>query len=195
MEAARGAAVTAGAPDDQRAIAALIARSSEGDADAFGELYDRFQPEILRYLVHRVRDRETAEDLAQQVFLKAWQAIPRYEQRGLPFKAWLYRMAHNQMVDHYRTHRPTSDLEGVDVPEDAEAEQRVLEAERNERLSAALDRLSEDHRRVLVLRFLMEKPAREIGEIMERKEVTVRGLQMRALRALRKEIEATGGMP
>jgi RNA polymerase sigma-70 factor (ECF subfamily) len=195
MEARQRVTVTADAPDDQRAIAALIARSSEGDADAFGELYDRFQPEILRYLVHRVRDRETAEDLAQQVFLKAWQAIPRYEQRGLPFKAWLYRMAHNQMVDHYRTYRPTSDLEGVDVPEDAEAEERVLEAERNERLGAALERLSEDHRRVLVLRFLMEKPAREIGEIMERKEVTVRGLQMRALRALRKEIEAIGGMP
>ncbi len=195
MEAAQRVAVTAGAPDDERAIAALIARSSEGDADAFGELYDRFQPEILRYLVHRVRDRETAEDLAQQVFLKAWQAIPRYEQRGLPFKAWLYRMAHNQMVDHFRTHRPTSDLEGVDVPEDAEAEQRVLETERNERLGAALERLSEDHRRVLVLRFLMEKRAREIGEIMGRKEVTVRGLQMRALRALRKEIEAIGGMP
>ena len=179
MEATQGVAVTAAAPDDQRAIVALIARSSEGDADAFGELYDRFQPEILRYLVHRVRDRETAEDLAQQVFLKAWQAIPRYEQRGLPFKAWLYRMAHNQMVDHYRTHRPTSDLD----------------AERNERLGAALERLSEDHRRVLVLRFLMEKPAREIGEIMGRREVTVRGLQMRALRALRKEIETTGGMP
>ena len=194
MEAVQGAAVTAAVPDDQRAIAALIARSSEGDADAFGKLYDRFQPEILRYLVHRVRDRETAEDLAQQVFLKAWQAIPRYEQRGLPFKAWLYRMAHNQMVDHFRTHRPTSDLEGVDVPQDAEAEQRVLEAERNERLGAALERLSEDHRRVLVLRFLMEKPAREIGEIMGRKEVTVRGLQLRALRALRKEIEAIGGM-
>ena len=139
MEAVQGAAVTAAVPDDQRAIAALIARSSEGDADAFGKLYDRFQPEILRYLVHRVRDRETAEDLAQQVFLKAWQAIPRYEQRGLPFKAWLYRMAHNQMVDHFRTHRPTSDLEGVDVPQDAEAEQRVLEAERNERLGAALE--------------------------------------------------------
>ena len=56
MEAAQGVAVTAAAPDDQRAIVALIARSSEGDADAFGELYDRFQPEILRYLVHRVRE-------------------------------------------------------------------------------------------------------------------------------------------
>ncbi len=86
----------------------------QGDSTAFGALYDRFQPEILRYLTHRVGDPDAAEDLAQQVFLKAWQAIPRYESRGVPFKAWLYRMAHNQMVDYFRTRRVTTDLEGVD---------------------------------------------------------------------------------
>ena len=142
-----------------------------------------------------MRDRDLAEDLAQQVFLKAWQAIPRYEQRGAPFKAWLYRMAHNQMVDHFRTHRPTSDLTGVEVPEPARAEEHVLRQELHGRLGEALDRLSEDHRQVLVLRFLMEQSAREIGEVMQRKEVTVRGLQMRALQALRREIEAMGGLP
>src|SRR3546814_455493 len=104
-------------------------------------------------------------------------------------------MAHNQMVDYFRTRRPSTDLEGVDLPEDPEAEDRVLVAEMNDALSAALDRLSEDHRQVLVLRFLMEKSAREIGEIMGRKEVTVRGLQMRALQALRREIESQGGLP
>jgi RNA polymerase sigma-70 factor (ECF subfamily) len=104
-------------------------------------------------------------------------------------------MAHNQMVDHFRTNRPTSDLEGVDVPQDATAEAELLAGERRERLRAALGRLSEDHRQVLTLRFLMEKSAREIGEIMDRKEVTVRGLQMRALQALRREIDAIGGVP
>src|SRR5690606_7857214 len=161
----------------------------------FGALYDRFQPEILRYLLVRTRDREVAEDLAQQVFLKAWRAVPRYQHRGAPFRAWLYRMAHNQMVDHFRTSRPTTDLEGVDLPEDPEAEARVLAAETNEALQDALGRLSDDHRQVLELRFLMEKSAREIGEIMGRKEVTIRGLQMRALQALRREIESTGGLP
>jgi len=171
-----------------------VARSQQGDANAFGQLYDRYQPEIVRYLVYRTGDPEAAEDLAQQVFLKAWQAIPRYEDRGVPFKAWLYRMAHNQMVDHFRTRRPTSDLEGVEVAEEAEAEARVLAAETQERLQAALGRLSEDHREVLVLRFLMEKSAREAGEIMGRREVTLRGLQMRALQALRREIELSGGL-
>jgi RNA polymerase sigma-70 factor (ECF subfamily) len=180
---------------DPAPIEALVERARQGDRDAFGLLYDRFQPEIVRYLAHRVGDPDTAEDLAQHVFLKAWQAIPRYEARGVPFKAWLYRMAHNQMVDHFRTRKQTTDLDGIDVPEEAEAEALVLAGEMSAALEAALARLSEDHRQVLTLRFLMEKSAREIGEIMGRKEVTVRGLQMRALQALRREIEETGGLP
>ena len=182
-------------PVREQDVDVLVERARQGDADAFGALYDRYQPDILRYLTHRLRDPEVAEDLTQQVFLKAWQAVPRYQQRGVPFKAWLYRMAHNLMVDHYRARRPTNDLEGIDVPEEPVAEQRVLRQELLERLQEALDRLSTDHREVLVLRFLMEKSAAEIGEIMERKEVTVRGLQFRALRALRHEIEAMGGLP
>lgn len=190
--AARGAGT--GDADDQAMVNGLVDRAREGDAEAFGLIYDRFQPEILRYLAHRTRDADVAEDLAQQVFLKAWQAIPRYQHRGVPFRAWLYRMAHNQMVDFFRAQRPTTDLEHVDLPEDPEAEQRVLVQETNERLQEAMERLSEDHRQVLVLRFLLEKSAREIGEIMGRKEVTIRGLQMRALQALRREIEMIGGL-
>ena len=192
---ARNRAVPTGADEDAGVIRPLVDRAKSGDAEAFGALYDRFQPEIFRYLVVRVRDQDVAEDLAQQVFLKAWQAIPRYEHRGAPFRAWLYRMAHNQMVDYFRTRRPSTDLEGIDLPEDSEAEDLVLAGEMTAALHAALDRLSEDHRQVLVLRFLMEKSAREIGEIMGRKEVTVRGLQMRALQALRREIESQGGLP
>lgn len=99
------------------------------------------------------------------------------------------------MVDHFRTSRVTTDLEGIDIPEAPEAEERLLTAESNGLLQSALERLTEDHRQVIVLRFLMEKSAREIGEIMGRNEVTVRGLQMRALQALRREIEEMGGMP
>jgi len=186
--------------DPEIEVRALVVRSQKGDANAFGQLYDRFLPEILRYLSFRVGDPDTAEDLAQQVFLKAWQAIPRYQDRGVPFKAWLYRMAHNLMVDHHRARRPTTDLEGIDLPEDPdadqpEAERYLLVQEVHTHLRAALERLSEDHRQVLVLRFLLEKSAREVGEIMDRQEVTVRGLQMRALQALRREIELTGGLP
>ena len=188
--------VVEGAPPaaarEQQAIDALVLRAKGGDAEAFGLLYDRHRAEIVRYLAHQTADWDTAEDLAQQVFLKAWQAIPRYELRGVPFKAWLYRMAKNQMIDHVRRRRPTTDLEGVEIAEPAEAEDAVLAAELRTQLHAALERLSADHREVLVLRFLMEKSAAEIGQIMGRKEVTVRGLQLRALRALRREVEQMG---
>jgi RNA polymerase sigma-70 factor (ECF subfamily) len=175
---------------ERQVIDRLVTRARTGDADAFGALYDRYQDEILRYLANHVRDHATAEDLTQLVFLKAWQAIPRYEQRSAPFKSWLYRMAHNQMVDHFRAQRFPVDLEGVDRAEPSEAEDSVIASERREFLEGAMQRLSADHRRVLELRFIMEKSAAEIGQIMGRKEVTVRGLQLRALRALRREIDA-----
>ena len=92
-----------------------------------------------------------------------------------------------------RTRRVTVDLDGIDRAEPAEAENAVIAGELRAHLERALQRLSGDHREVLVLRFLMEKSAAEIGEIMGRKEVTVRGLQLRALRALRRELEAMGG--
>ena len=191
MDASEGSAVES-ALAERVLVDALVAQAKAGDANAFGALYDRYQPEILRYLANHVRDHATAEDLTQQVFLKAWQAIPRYEQRSVPVKSWLYRMAHNQMVDHFRTERQTVDLEGVDRSEPAEAEIIVLATERRQLLESGLQRLSADHREVLILRFLMEKSAAEIGEIMGRKEVTVRGLQLRALRALRRELDVLG---
>ena len=170
-------------------------RAREGHAESFGKLYDQFQPELLRYLAHRLRNRELAEDLTQQVFVKAWQAMPRYEQRSVPFKAWLYRIAHNQLVDYFRTHRQTVDLHAIEAAAEADVEGQAIAGDQRRRLQAALLRLSEDHRQVLVLRFLMEQSAAEVGEIMGRKEVTVRGLQLRALRALRTEFEAIGGVP
>lgn len=186
---------TAATLDDEPLVVALVDRAKQGDADAFGQLFDRFQPEIVRYLTHRTRDAEVAEDLAQQVFLKAWQAIPRYEHRGAPFRAWLYRMAHNQMVDHFRARRVTVDVDEIELSVEPEAERFVLAQELHAGLQSALERLSEDHRQVLVLRFLMEKSAREISQIMGRKEVTVRGLQMRALQALSREVDEMGGLP
>ncbi|PZC43925.1 MAG: RNA polymerase sigma-70 factor, ECF subfamily [Chloroflexi bacterium] len=104
-------------------------------------------------------------------------------------------MAHNQMVDYFRTRRPTTDLEGVDLPEESEAKQPVLVQETHERLRDAMERLSADRREVLTLRFLLQQSAREAGKVMGRKEVTIRGLQMRALPALRRELKKIGGMP
>lgn len=177
-------------------VRANVALAAAGSAEAFGALYDRYHPDILRYFDARVRNSDVAQDLTQQLFLRAWQAVPRYQDRGLPFAAWLFRMARNIAVDHYRAHRRLAPIDDVDLPSDqAGAADGLIADERSARVRRALDRLSEDHRQVLILRFVLEKSAREIGQIMGRKEVTVRGLQHRALRALRAELQVGGELP
>ncbi len=170
-----------------------VALAASGDATAFGWLYDRFASDLLRYFRGRVRGNDLALDLVQQLFLKAWQAIPRYEDRGLPFEAWLFRMAHNLVVDHHRARRPLASLDGVDAAADGlEADAGLIARDRAAAVRDALARLSDDHRQVLLLRFVLDKSARETGQIMGRREVTIRGLQHRALRSLRAVLEASG---
>ena len=93
----------------------LLARARAGDRDAFGEIYDRCQAQIRAYLLSRMRDAATVDDLMKQTFLAAWLALPRYESRGIPVEAWLKRIAHNKAADHYRRSRPSVPLEAIDV--------------------------------------------------------------------------------
>src|SRR5439155_10717156 len=91
----------------------LVARAVERDAAAFGRLYEAYLDRIFRYVYFRVGSTSDAEDLTEQVFLKAWEAIDRYQPRGTPFTAWLYRLAHNLVIDYYRSRRPTTPLEEI----------------------------------------------------------------------------------
>ena len=88
----------------------LVALAVRRDAAAFGQLYQIHLDSIYRYIYYRVGNAAEAEDLTEQVFLKAWEHIAAYDQRGLPFAAWLYRVAHNLVVDYHRTRRPTTSL-------------------------------------------------------------------------------------
>ena len=180
-------------PLSAEALKLAIEAAQHGDTVAFAALYDAFHPEILVYLTHHLRHRETAEDLAQQTFLNAWKAIPRYQQRNVPLRAWLYRIARNQMLDHWKRQRPSLNVDLVNPAGNTDIEAGAIAADERRQLHEAMRRLSEDHREVIVLRFFMEKSAAEVGEIMGRKEVTVRGLQFRALRALRAALEDAGG--
>ena len=155
-------------------------------------IYRHHQADILRYLFRRLGNEATAQDLTQQVFLKAWQAIPRYRDRGRPLLAWLYTIARRQVIDYARAAKPARSLEGIEIGEPSRVEEQVIRAERQRQLRAALERLSEDHRDVLILRFWLDKPAAEVGELMGRSAGAVRVLQLRALRALRQELEAQG---
>ncbi|MDE3090215.1 MAG: sigma-70 family RNA polymerase sigma factor, partial [Chloroflexota bacterium] len=135
----------------------------------------------------RVRDTPTAEDLTAQVFLKAWERVEHYQIRGLPFGAWLFQIARNLVIDHYRTRREVAPLESGDAGDlrdaldiDEVVEQR-LEAER---LRRALQRLTEEQRQVLTLKFIDGFSTAEIARTLGKKPGAIRALQMRGLQTL-----------
>ena len=179
-----------------------VARAQGGDGGAFGELYERFAPEIGRYLLRQVHGRrETAEDLTEEVFLKALQRLGGYQARGLPFAAWLYRIARNHLIDHIRAtrKRATAPLDAApDLAADG-AERELAGALDRHELAEALAGLSDDQRQVVSLRFLAGLTSAETARLVGKSEDAVKKLQARGLARMRKHIEAArragGGMP
>jgi len=183
---------------DDAAIERLVDEARAGDAWAFGRLFDHFHLPIYRYVASRVRQPSDAEDLTQLVFVKALEALPRYESRGIPFGGWLFRLARNSVIDHVRTSHEHADLAqsadraGRDAGPDELAETR----QEIEAVRAALSTLTDDQRDVIALRFFAGLSAREAAVAMGKQEGTIRGLQFRAIAALRRQlgIEVTEGV-
>jgi RNA polymerase sigma-70 factor (ECF subfamily) len=179
------------APPDEREDL-LVDRARRGDADAFGRLYELHLDRIYRYIYYRVGSSNEAEDLAEHVFLKAWEAIGRYESRGLPFAAWLYRMAHNAVIDHYRSRRPTTSIDETFDLED-ERQNPVASAEAifdREELKVAIQRLNPDQQTVIVLRFTEGLSHAEVGKVLGKSEGAVRVIQHRALGVMAKFLKS-----
>jgi len=170
----------------------LAARATEGDRAAYGELYERYVDRIFRYIYFKVGDRGQAEDLTSQTFMKAWDAIGDYEWRDHPFGAWLFRIAHNLVVDYHRARRDHLALDDASRQLEARASrdgirpERVLaEALTMERVRHAIGRLTEEQQQVLVLRFFEGLSTGEVADSMGKRRGAIRGLQFRALSALR----------
>ncbi len=164
----------------------LVLRSIKRDQDAFGQLYDRFVDKIYKYIYYRVNSKTEAEDLTAHVFLKAWEAIGNYQWTDRPFGAWLYRIAHNIVVDHFRTHRDTASLDDPLATEQIGSDfEDVVEQQLNaDTLKAALSRLTHDQQEVIILKFLEGYSTAEIAAILGKQEGAVRTLQHRALTRL-----------
>ena len=168
----------------------LVAEAQAGDPEAFGRIFDEFHGAIYRFVASRVGRPSDAEDLTQLVFVKALEALPRYEARGVPFGGWLFRLARNATIDYIRTNREHADLAAVSGrateghgPEGLTILRTDLDA-----VAAALQRLTPDQREVIALRFFAGLSPREVGELMGRNEGTIRGLQFRAIEALRRSL-------
>jgi RNA polymerase sigma-70 factor (ECF subfamily) len=170
---------------------ALIARAKAGEIEAFGELYRRHLPLIYRYVRSRVGSDREAEDLTEDVFLKSFQALETYIDRGAPFSAYLYRIARNLVVDHYRSQQETYAIDEMDWIEDAEGgiEKELVHRESMHELQRALAAIGPNHQEVIRLRILLEIPTDEVAAWLGKKPSSVRVLLHRALKALRREIE------
>jgi RNA polymerase sigma-70 factor (ECF subfamily) len=175
---------------DDAAIEELVAAAKAGDAEAFGRLFDHFHEPVYRYVAARVRRPSDAEDLTQTVFVKALEALPRYEQRGIPFGGWLFRLARNVVIDHIRTHREHVDIvELLERPgHEVSPEAQAVTRDQMDAVAAALAELTDEQRDAIALRFFAGLSAREAAEVMGKQEGTVRGVQFRAIAALRRRL-------
>lgn len=163
----------------------LVQRAKSGDQGAFGELYERYVDRVYRMIRLRVSDEMTAEDLTSEAFMKAWDGLDGYRERGYSFGAWLFRIARNLLIDHYRTAKETEPLETVERETSVgSVESAVAHNELVDRMRGKLRALTEDQRVVLELKFLMGLSTNEVSQILGKRPGTVRALQMRGLQAL-----------
>jgi RNA polymerase sigma-70 factor (ECF subfamily) len=182
-------------PDDPAVVALVNRVVVSRDPNAFGELYDRFVERVYRYLYFRTGSQHEAEDLTEQVFLKAWEAIGRYRWQGRPFLAWLYRLAHNAHIDHVRTRKPTTSLNNDERPLELASSAAAVELARAldaEVLARALAQLTAEQQQVIAMKFLDGVDNEQIAQSMGKREGAIRALQMRALMSLRRALEAQG---
>ena len=164
----------------------LVDQAKSGNPEAFAKLYDAYVERVSRYVYFRVADDCDMEDLVSQVFLKAWENLDRYKPGTSPFIAWLYTIARNLVIDHYRTKKNNLPLEEaiafpseLDLPDETAQTRFDLEAMRD-----GLQALSKDQQQALVLKYIAGLPNDSLARIMNKQEGTVRGLQMRGLQTL-----------
>jgi RNA polymerase sigma-70 factor (ECF subfamily) len=168
----------------------LVRRAQQNDQQALSRLYEEYFERVYRYVAIRVGNRLDAEDITSQVFVKVVQSLPSYKLRGLPFSAWLFRIARNQVIDHMRKHSVRIETTWIE-PSAVSQEDPTKLAELNiaiDELVKALMLLTEAQREVIELRFAAELSIAETARIMGKSQGAVKALQYSALVALRKHL-------
>ena len=171
----------------------LVCRARQRDAEAFTQLYENYFDKIYRYVVLKIGNKTEAEDVTQQVFVNALQAMPSFRWRGLPFSAWLFRIAHNQVVDYLRkkTRQATIPLDKLVAVSDSNPQLTVERKLDIERLISATRRLTKAQQEVISLRFASELSIAQVAKVMGKGQGAVKALQHAAIVALRKALLVT----
>ncbi len=173
-----------------------IARRAKEDQTAFGELYERHVTAIYRYLYYRCGSVEDAEDLTARVFMRALKHIHHYDDRGVPFTAWLYRIAHNVVANYHRdnSRHPSVPLDEVELhgAHSDDSDLKIDSQRQRERLLYAIRTLPEERQQLVVLKFVEQLQNAEIGQIMNRSEGAIKSLYHRTLIQLREALDKLG---
>jgi RNA polymerase sigma-70 factor (ECF subfamily) len=167
----------------------IIKKAASGNKDAFGLLYDKYLPQIYRFIYIKVNDKKTAEDLTHQVFLNAWQNIVNYKHRGHPFSAWLYSIARNEIIDYYRGRKVYVSLDGLD-PDSKQIDSNAITQDVENKLAIEMvinkiNFLKPDYQDVIILRFVEEMSIKETALTIKKTEGAVKLIEHRALKQLR----------
>jgi RNA polymerase sigma-70 factor (ECF subfamily) len=174
----------------------LVEAARGGDREAFGELYERYVEKIYNYVYYRTGSHHDAEDLTARVFTRAMHHIEHYTERGVPFQAWLYRIAHNLVANWHRDRGrrkviPLDEFIAASLKSEA-PEGQAEENDERERLQAAIRQLPAERQQLLILKFVEHLSNAEIGAIMDRTEGAVKSLYHRTLLALREALHEDG---
>ena len=176
------------AEDENPEIENLVIRAINGDVDSFGELYTYHVTKIYRYVYYNVHNKEHAEDITQEVFLKAWKTIGSCKGKEKTFSSWLYKIAHNLIIDKLRKSQKQVSHE-AELPEDIRDTSDRMEITLEQKdLLKVIDVLSPNQRQVILMKFIEDMDNREIAETMGKSTGAIRILQMRALETLRKTL-------
>jgi len=179
-------------PEQEYKEDVMLARASQDDKDAFGELYERYADRIFNYIYYRTGNVHDAEDLAARVFQRAMNHIQNYIDRGVPFSAWLYRIAHNLVANWHRDRSRKQEIPLDDLPilpsRSDHPEISLVRTEEQDALLRLIRRLPPERQNLLILKFVENLSNAEIGQIMGRSEGAVKSLYHRTLLSLRDEI-------
>ena len=178
-------AAAATATYDQSKIESLVERAACGNFEAFGELYSIYLDKIYRYVFYQINDKMTAEDITEDVFVKAWKAIKSCKGKSNTFSSWLYRIAHNHLINTLRKMQRYTSIDKGNLIDIRDPRQEIDILLEHQELSEIITCLPQNQRQVIILKFIEDMDNREIGKIMSKTEGAIRILQMRALATLR----------
>lgn len=171
----------------------ILSRASQGDREAFGQLYERYLERIFNYVYYRTGNLHDAEDLTARVFQRAMNHIKNYTDRGVPFSAWLYRIAHNLVANWHRDRSRKQEIPLDDLPvipaKGDHPERNLVRSQDQESLLRMIRRLPSERQNLLILKFVEDMSNAEIGQIMGRSEGAVKSLYHRTLLSLRDQLE------